>query len=70
VNGIGILNRSLGFFIAWFDLNVVDGAVNAIASVTQTFGSIARLFQTGRIQQYVSFAIAGGLIAAAWLILS
>lgn len=70
VNGIGILNRTLGFVCAWFDRNVVDGAVNGIAATSQVFGSIIRLFQSGRIQQYVSFAVAGGLAAAAWLILS
>jgi NADH-quinone oxidoreductase subunit L len=70
VNGVGKANRSFGFAAAWIDLHIVDGAVNGVASLTQNLGSIARLFQTGRIQQYVSFAVAGGLIAAAWLILS
>jgi NADH-quinone oxidoreductase subunit L len=70
VNGVGKINRSLGFVAAWIDLHIVDGAVNGVASLTQNLGSIARLFQTGRIQQYVSFAVAGGLVAAAWLILS
>ena len=70
VNGVGILTRTLGFGSAWFDLRVVDGAVNGVGATTQAFGSIARLFQTGRIQQYVSFAVAGGVLLAAWLILS
>jgi NADH-quinone oxidoreductase subunit L len=70
VNGVGILTRTLGFGSAWFDLNVVDGAVNGVGSTTQAFGSVARLFQTGRVQQYVSFAVAGGVLLAAWLILS
>ena len=54
----------------WADLRIVDGAVNGVAAVTQVFGAIARLFQTGRVQQYVTFAVAGGLLAAAWLILN
>jgi len=70
VNGVGILSRSLGFASAWFDLRVVDGSVNGVAAITQVFGSVARLFQTGRVQQYVSFAVAGGVLLAAWLILS
>lgn len=70
VNGVGILTRTLGFGSAWFDLKVVDGSVNGVAATTQAFGSVARLFQTGRIQQYVSFAVAGGVLLAAWLILS
>ncbi len=70
VNGVGIVTRTLGFGSAWFDLRVVDGSVNGVAATTQAFGSVARLFQTGRIQQYVSFAVAGGVLLAAWLILS
>jgi NADH:ubiquinone oxidoreductase subunit 5 (subunit L)/multisubunit Na+/H+ antiporter MnhA subunit len=70
VNGVGRFNKGLGFASAWVDLHIVDGAVNGVALLTQNLGSIARLFQTGRIQQYVSFAVGGGLLAAAWLILS
>ena len=66
---IGRINRSGGGVSAWFDQKVVDGAVNGVGALTQTFGFIARLFQTGRIQQYASFAVAGGLAVAAWLLL-
>jgi hypothetical protein len=37
--------------------------------LTQTFGSIARLLQSGRVQQYATYAVFGGLLLAAWLIL-
>jgi NADH-quinone oxidoreductase subunit L len=70
VNGVGLVTKALGFGSAWFDLRVVDGAVNGVGATTQAFGSVARLFQTGRVQQYVSFAVAGGVLLAAWLILS
>jgi NADH-quinone oxidoreductase subunit L len=70
VNLCGWTGKNLGFFAAAFDRIVVDGAVNLVGNLTQTFGSVARLLQTGRVQQYVSFAVAGGLAAAAWLILS
>ena len=70
VNGLGALTRALGFGSAWVDLHGVDGAVNGVGALTQAFGSVARLFQTGRVQQYVSFAVAGGILLAAWLILS
>ncbi len=70
VNGVGWVNKQAGFLSAWFDRTFVDGAVNGIGQTTQIFGSLARLLQTGRIQQYVSYAVAGGLAAAAWLILS
>ena len=46
---------------AWFDRVFVDGAVNGVgAALTQAFGSLVRLLQTGRIQQYAAFAVAGG----------
>jgi len=67
---VGRTNRALGFFWAWFDKTFVDGAVNGVGLISQSFGSILRLLQTGRIQQYAAFAVAGGLLAAAWLVLS
>jgi hypothetical protein len=70
VNAVGRTGKVAGFFSAWFDKTFVDGLVNAVALVTQGFGSIARLVQTGRIQQYATFAVFGSLLAAAWLILS
>jgi NADH-quinone oxidoreductase subunit L len=66
---VGRTNRGGGAVAAWIDLHIVDGAVNGVGALTQTFGFIARLFQTGRIQQYASFAVAGGLGVAAWMLL-
>jgi NADH-quinone oxidoreductase subunit L len=66
---VGRTNRGGGAVAAWIDLHIVDGAVNGVGALTQTFGFIARLFQTGRIQQYASFAVAGGLAVAAWMLL-
>jgi NADH-quinone oxidoreductase subunit L len=67
---VGRANRSAGFFSAWFDRVFVDGLVNFVGTLSQAFGSVVRLFQTGRIQQYAAFAVAGGLLTAAWLILA
>jgi NADH-quinone oxidoreductase subunit L len=67
---VGAVNRLFGTFMAAFDRVVVDGLVNLVGLVSQTFGAVSRLLQTGRIQQYAAFAVAGGLLAAAWLILS
>ena len=69
VNLVGRTGRGLGFLSAWFDRTFVDGAVNGVGAVTQVFGSAARLLQSGRVQQYAAFAVAGGLAAAVWLIL-
>jgi NADH-quinone oxidoreductase subunit L len=70
VLGVGRLNRTAGFVHAWFDRVFVDGLVNGVGNLTQAFGSIVRLIQTGRIQQYLSLAVAGSILLAAWLILS
>ncbi|MCZ6598085.1 MAG: NADH-quinone oxidoreductase subunit L [Planctomycetota bacterium] len=70
VNLVGLSNKGLGFFAAAFDRIVIDGAVTALALASQAFGAVLRLLQTGRIQQYATFAVAGGLLAAAWLILA
>jgi NADH-quinone oxidoreductase subunit L len=70
VNLVGRTGKLAGSFSAWIDRTFVDGAVNGAAALTNAFGSLVRLVQTGRIQQYATFAVAGGLLAAAWLILS
>jgi NADH-quinone oxidoreductase subunit L len=70
VNLVGRIGKLAGVFSAWIDRTFVDGAVTAVAGLTNAFGSVVRLFQTGRIQQYATFAVGGGLLAAAWLILS
>jgi NADH-quinone oxidoreductase subunit L len=69
VNAAGRGGRWIGVFSAWFDRTFVDGAVNGVGAVTQVFGSAARLLQSGRVQQYAAFAVAGGMAVAAWLIL-
>jgi NADH:ubiquinone oxidoreductase subunit 5 (subunit L)/multisubunit Na+/H+ antiporter MnhA subunit len=69
VNLLGRTGRALGFGSAAFDRLVVDGAVNGVGLTTQTFGSVARLLQSGRVQQYATFAVFGGLALAVWLIL-
>lgn len=69
VNLVGRTGRNLGTISAWFDRTFIDGAVNGVGALTQVLGSAARLFQSGRIQQYAAFAVAGGLLAAVWLII-
>jgi NADH-quinone oxidoreductase subunit L len=70
VLGVGKVGKGLGTIAAWFDKNVVDGLVNGLAHVTQSFGSAIRLLQTGRIQQYISYAVGGAILLAAFHILS
>jgi NADH-quinone oxidoreductase subunit L len=70
VNLHGYVYKRLGFAAAWIDLRIVDGVVNYLALTSQAFGAIARLVQTGRIQQYAAMAVGGAVLAAAWLILN
>lgn len=67
---VGRVNKLLGALSAWFDRVFIDGAVNAVALVSQVFGAAFRLIQTGRIQQYAAFAVGGAVLTAAWLILA
>jgi NADH-quinone oxidoreductase subunit L len=48
----------------WFDVRVVDGTVNGIASLTQGTGRGMRQIQTGRVQNY-ALGIAAGLLVIA-----
>jgi NADH-quinone oxidoreductase subunit L len=49
---------------AWFDVHVIDGAVNGVATLTRRAGDEIRHSQTGRVQNY-ALGIAGGLILIA-----
>jgi NADH-quinone oxidoreductase subunit L len=48
----------------WFDVRVIDGTVNGIASLTQGTGRGIRQIQTGRVQNY-ALGIAAGLLVFA-----
>jgi NADH-quinone oxidoreductase subunit L len=48
----------------WFDVYVIDGIVNGIATATQGVGARIRHIQTGRVQNY-ALGIASGLIVVA-----
>ena len=66
---VGAANRQLAVLSAWFDKTFVDGLVNLVGLLSQACGAAVRLLQTGRIQQYASFAVAGGILLAAGLLL-
>ncbi|MCW5828890.1 MAG: NADH-quinone oxidoreductase subunit L [Deltaproteobacteria bacterium] len=69
VNLAGRLVRGLRQVAGWFDRVVVDKiGVEGTAWVSQTFGSLFRQFQTGRIQTYIVFVMACLILALAFLI--
>ncbi len=51
-----------------FDLKVIDGIVNGLGSVTQSFGSSLRILQTGWVRSYGAAIAAGTLGVLLWLL--
>jgi NADH-quinone oxidoreductase subunit L len=62
VNLVGVITRFVANFDGAIDRYLVDGAVNAVASLTQGAGRSLRLVQTGRIQTYLYGALGGALV--------
>lgn len=61
--------RALFERVAWFDKNVVDGAVNGAASVVGEGSAKARLAQTGYIRNY-ALGLAFGVVIVSAFVLS
>jgi NADH-quinone oxidoreductase subunit L len=52
--------------VAWFDKAIVDGCVRFLAAVARWIGAIARSYQTGKIQDYILYAILALIIFLIW----
>jgi NADH:ubiquinone oxidoreductase subunit 5 (subunit L)/multisubunit Na+/H+ antiporter MnhA subunit len=52
----------------FFDLTVVDGAVNGLGSAVRSFGSTLRVLQTGWVRSYAAGIVAGSLGVVLWLL--
>jgi len=61
VNGFGKFTMWLSKLKHWFDVHIVDGAVNGIGYTIWGFGAILRQVQTGKVQFY-GFAIVFGVV--------
>ena len=46
---------------AWFDRNIVDGAINLMASLTEIISFLIRKIQSGRLQSYALYFMFGVL---------
>ena len=57
----GLISRP----IAWFDRHVIDGAMDACATMTNKASYAIRGFQSGNVQQYVWVYIIGAVLLAA-----
>jgi len=63
-----IIFKGISAPIAWFDRHIVDGSMNGIAWVTQTFSEKIKKTQSGQLQQY-GYAMVMGAVAFVLLIL-
>jgi len=63
-----IIFRYISAPIAWFDRHIVDGTMNAIASVTQFVSFRIRGFQSGQLQKYGFVFVSGAIFLALLLI--
>ena len=59
-----IIFRYISEPVAWFDRHIVDGTMNAIASVTQMVSFRIRGFQSGQIQKYAFVFVSGAVLLA------
>jgi NADH-quinone oxidoreductase subunit L len=70
VNGIAAVSRRLAYFTYdVIDQKVVDGLVNGAGLSAEEGGSILRLIQTGRVQQYAAVLFAAAALFAAALVI-
>jgi NADH-quinone oxidoreductase subunit L len=63
-----ILFALVGRPAAWFDKNVVDGAVNLSASATQGVSDRIKGLQSGKVQQYAIYFLSGVVLLAVLLV--
>jgi len=59
-----IIFRYISEPFAWFDRHIVDGTMNAIASVTQSVSFRIREFQSGQLQKYAFVFVTGAIMLA------
>jgi len=59
VNLSSRFTAKLALLVGWEDLQVVDGAVNAMAAVVQKWGAGLQRLQTGKVQHYLYSVVLG-----------
>jgi NADH-quinone oxidoreductase subunit L len=73
VNGFARFWLAFSDYVGWFDKKYVDGAVNLAASAVSESGQSVQRMQSGRVKQYIGFAVMGVLFLVAvfvvWMIL-
>ncbi len=56
-----ILFNLIGRPAAWIDKNIVDGLMNGIGNSTQAISETVKGFQSGKVQQYAIYFLAGAI---------
>lgn len=52
--------------VGWLDKNIVDGMVRFFAGVVRWIGGFARSYQTGKVQDYIVYALLALIIFLIW----
>jgi NADH-quinone oxidoreductase subunit L len=55
--------------IAWFDKNVIDGAVHGVAKLVGGAGGELRKGQTGNVRNYAGIVGVGVVLLLAWFVI-
>jgi NADH-quinone oxidoreductase subunit L len=54
-----VIFNLIGRPAAWFDRNIVDGFMNALGNTTVSFSASLKDMQSGKVQEYALYFIAG-----------
>ncbi|HKY15715.1 MAG TPA: NADH-quinone oxidoreductase subunit L [Microthrixaceae bacterium] len=65
---VGGPGRRLFDAVAWFDANVIDGAVNGVGTVTQVAGTQLRRLQSGRVRGYAMGMAIGAVLLVGYAV--
>ena len=55
--------------VAWFDKNIVDGAVHGVGRVVSAAGSQVRKGQTGYVRNYAGVVGVGVVLLLVWFVI-
>lgn len=54
--------------VAWFDANIVDGAVNGVGKVSEASGGVLRKLQSGYVRNYALGIGIGAVLLLGWFV--
>lgn len=69
VHALALVQVTIAHIAGWADRVLVDGAVSGVVFLARWTGNMARSFQSGKIQQYVFWAVVGLIIFLFWTLI-